>query len=186
MTTPSSSQLSGTRSLSPPSREELTFERAAKTEVKKGARPVVRRSPDQIASLRLAAILIGVNVAETILLAMAFSPRRMPFLQVGVGLFVAYYLFTLRPRAEALALAISVLAAVLLPLAYLTMKLPVYLSVLESIPAWGTVAALLLLLAGDQGLARRMTALALFCFFNVGFHLLAVLLRLGRFAAFRQ
>jgi hypothetical protein len=158
-------------------------ERVAQTDAKKRAKADIGRSPDQIASLRLAAVLIAANVAQTIVVAFALSPRRMPFIQVGVGLFMAYYVYTLRPRAEALALGVSVLAAILLPLAYLATRLPVDLSVLESIPAWGTVGALLLLLTGDPRLARRMTALALFCFFNVGFHLLAVLLRLGRFAA---
>ena len=85
-----------------------------------------------------------------------------------------------RQRAEALALGLAVLAAIVLPILYLRSGVPIYIAVLESLPSLGTAGALTLLLSGESSFARRATGVTVFCVFNVGFYVLLMLLRLSR------
>src|SRR5207245_1561864 len=104
--------------------------------------------------------------------------QQIPLLQMIISLFLAYYLFKLRPRAEALTLGLAILASVVQPL-LLFWKLPVSAALIESLPVWGMTGALLLLLTGDPSRARRLTALALFCVFTVGLYALAIVGRVA-------
>ncbi len=135
------------------------LERAAPRVEQKSAPAAIGKSPDQIAALRVAALLMLANAVLAILVAIAFRTQRIPIVQIVLSLFLSYYLYTLRPHAEALALGLAVLAAIVLP-----------------IPA----GALTLLLSGESSFARRATGVMVFCVFNVGFYVLLMLLRLSR------
>src|SRR5712692_1447744 len=153
------------------------LERVAPREEQKNAAAAIGRSPDQIAALRVAALLMLANAVLSILVAIVFRTQRMPIVQIILGIFLSYYLFTLRPRAEALALGLAVLGAIVLPILYLRSGLPIYIAVLESLPALGTAGALTLLLTGDPNFARRATGVTVFCVFHGGFYVLLILLR---------
>ena len=155
------------------------LERAAPRVEQKNAKAAIGRSPDQIAALRVAALLMLANAVLSILVAIVFRTQRMPIVQIVLSLFLSYYLYTLRPHAEALALGLAVLAAIVLPVLYLRSGVPIYIAVLESLPALGTAGALTLLLTGEPNFARRATGVTVFCVFNVGFYLLLMVLRLS-------
>jgi hypothetical protein len=156
------------------------LERVAQRVEQKSAGAASGRSTDQIAALRLAALLMLVSAVLSILVAIVFRTQRMPILQIIVGIFLSYYLYTLRPHAEAVALALAVLGAIVLPILYLRSGVPIYVAVLESLPALGTAGAMTLLLTGDPNLARRATGVTVFGFFTVGFYLVLLLMRLSR------
>jgi hypothetical protein len=156
------------------------LERAAPRVEQKSVAAAIARSPDQIAALRLAALLLLANAVLSILVAIVFRTQRMPIVQIVLSIFLAYYLYTLRPHAEALALGLAVLAAILLPVLYLRSGVPIYIAVLESLPALGTAGALTLLLTGEPNFARRATSVTVFAVFNVGFYVLLMLLRFSR------
>jgi hypothetical protein len=156
------------------------LERAAPRVEQKSAAAAIGRSPDQIAALRLAALLMLANAVLSILVAIVFRTQRMPIVQIVLSIFLSYYLYTLRPRAEALALGLAVLAAIVQPILYLRSGVPIYIAVLESLPALGTAGALTLLLTGDPNVARRAMGVTVFCVFNVGFYVLLMLLRFSR------
>jgi hypothetical protein len=155
------------------------LERAAPRVEQKSAAAAIGRSPDQIAALRVAALLMLANAVLSILVAIVFRTQRMPIVQIVLSLFLSYYLYTLRPHAEALALGLAVLAAIVLPVLYLRSGVPIYIAVLESLPALGTAGALTLLLTGEPNFARRATGVTVFCVFNVGFYVLLMVLRLS-------
>ncbi|MGH9364347.1 MAG: hypothetical protein ACRD1B_03655 [Thermoanaerobaculia bacterium] len=119
------------------------------------------------------------NVAVTLVLAIVFHITQIPLLQIIIALVLAYYLYKLRPRAEALALGLALLGAVLQPV-LLLMRFPVLTALLEALPMWGTTSALLLLLIGDPSRGRRTAAIALFGVLTVGLYTLAIMGRLGR------
>jgi hypothetical protein len=156
------------------------LERAAPRVEQKSAPAAIGKSPDQIAALRLAALLMLANAVLSILVAIVFRTQRMPIVQIVLSLFLSYYLYTLRPRAEALGLGLAVLGAIVVSILYLRSGVPIYIAVLESLPALGTAGAMTLLLTGDSGFARRATGVTVFCVFNVGFYVLLMFLRLSR------
>lgn len=156
------------------------LERAVSRVEQKSAAAAIGRSPDQIAALRVAALLMLANAVLSILIAIVFRNQRMPIVQIVLSLFLSYYLYTLRPHAEALTLGLAVLAAIVLPVLYLRSGVPIYIAVLESLPALGTAGALTLLLTGEPNFARRATGVTVFSVFNVGFYVLLLLLRLSR------
>jgi hypothetical protein len=138
------------------------FERIAPSEEQKDAEAREGRSPDQIASLRLAAVLMLIESFLTIAVVIAFpiaAPRAV--LGVVIRLVLAYYLYKLRPRAEALALGLTILAGIvaLLGLVGASFALP---NLLNTIPAVGAVGAFLLLLLGDPPREKRVAAVVLF------------------------
>jgi hypothetical protein len=155
-------------------------ERVAPRVDQKSAAAAIGRSPDQIAALRVAALLLLAKAILSILVAIVFRTQRMPIVQISLGIFLSYYLYTRRPHAEALALGLAVLGAIVLPILYLRSGVPIYIAVLESLPALGTAGALILLLTGDPNFAQRATGVTVFCVFNVGFYVLLMLLRFTR------
>jgi len=155
------------------------FERIAQTEAEKDAQAAEGRSPGQIAALRLAALLLVANVAMTIAVVMVYRIAQVPILPMLIALGLAYYLYKLRPRAEALAIGLSLLGAILQP-TLLLLHYPFIYALFESLPVLGTSGAVLLLLTGDSGRARRNAAIAIFCVFTVGFYGLAIAGRLAR------
>jgi hypothetical protein len=156
------------------------LERATPRVEQKSAAAAIGRSPDQIGALRLAALILLANAVLSILVGIVFRTQRMPIVPIVLSVFLSYYLYTLRPRAEALALGLAVLAAIVLPVLYLRSGMPIYIAVLESLPALGTAGALTLLLTGAPNVARRAMGVTVFCIFNVGFYVLLILLRLSR------
>lgn len=131
------------------------------------------RSPDKAASLRLAAILLVVNVFVVLLVCLVLRSRQVPLIQCAVALGVARHLYRLRPSAEAWALGLSAIAGIIGPLIFFR-QMPVLAAVLESLPIWGVSGALLLLLVGEAGKARRILAVVVFCLLTVGIYLLAI------------
>lgn len=149
------------------------FERVVQTEEYKDAEALEGRSTDQVVALRLAAAVLVVNASLTIVIAV-MQRRPLPLISTGISLGLAYYLFKLRPRAEGLALGLTILNAImqtLLPALMLLAPNPAAAfraAVPFFLPGWGLVAALLLLLTGDSGRARRVTAIVLFGLLTVG------------------
>jgi hypothetical protein len=131
------------------------------------------RSPDKAASLRLAAILIVVNVLLVLLVCLVLRSQRVPLIQCIVALGVARHLYRLRPSAEAWALGLSVIAGVIGPLLFFRQQ-PFLAALLDSLPVWGVSGALILLLVGEPGKGRRALAVALFCVLTVGLYVLAI------------
>ena len=142
------------------------FERVAQTPEQLDAEAREGRSEDQIAALRLAAVLILVDTVLTIAFHAVYGTiaRSGAILGTVVRLVLAYYLFKLRPRAEALALGLTILAAVIVVFstAGLIMKERSGLPVLLAIPSIGSVVALLLLLRGDPSKSQRTAAIVIF------------------------
>jgi len=142
------------------------FERVAPSEEQRDAEAREGRSPDQIAALRLAAVLVLVDAVLSIAVAVAFgNAPGMLFLGVLIRLVMAYYLFKLRPRAEALALGLTILAGVA-TVVFVTIGQYAggfnVFGFLFAIPSIGSVAALLMLLLGDPGRAQRRGAVIVF------------------------
>jgi hypothetical protein len=142
------------------------FERVAQTPEQLDAEAREGRSEDQIAALRLAAVLILIDTVLTIAFHAAYGTIAQSGAMLGtvVRLVLAYYLFKLRPRAEALALGLTILGAVvvLFTTAGLVMKARSGLPVLLAVPGIGSVAALLLLLRGDPSKSKRTAAIVIF------------------------
>ena len=159
------------------------LERAAPRVEQKSVAAAIGRSPDQIAALRVAALLMLANAVLSILVAIVFRTQRMPIVQIILGIFLSYYLYTLRPQAEAVALGLAVLGAIVLPILYLRSGVPIYVAVLESLPALGTAGAMTLLLTGDPNFARRATGVTVFGVFTVGFYVVLLIMRLSRHTA---
>jgi hypothetical protein len=138
------------------------FERVAPSEEQKDAEAREGRSPDQIASLRLAAVLMLILSGLDIALVFAF-PQAVAGTIAGtaIRLVLAYYLFKLRPRAEALALGLTILAGIGAVIGLVSAHLSLA-SVLTALPAVGTVGAFLLLLLGDPPREKRLAAMVLF------------------------
>ena len=101
-----------------------------------------------------------------------------------LAIFLSYYLYTLRPQAEALAMSLTVLWAIVLPVLSLRSGVPISIAVLESLPALGTAGAMILLLTGDPNFARRATGVTVYCVFNIGFYVFLMLLRFSRRTVF--
>ncbi len=150
------------------------FERVVQTEGYKDADALEGRSTDQVVALRLAAAVLVVNASLTMVIAVVVQRRPLPLISTGISLGLAYYLFKLRPRAEGLALGLTILNAIVqtvLPALMLLAPNPAAAfraAVPFFLPGWGLVAALLLLLTGDSGRARRVTAIVLFGLLTVG------------------
>jgi hypothetical protein len=131
------------------------------------------RSPDQVAALRLAAVLLVANVLVTLLVCLVLSSPRVPLIQCMVALGLAGYLYKLLPNAEAWTLGLAGIAGVISPLLFFR-QMPFLAAVLESLPVWGLSISLFLLLLGDPGKIRRVLAVAVFCVLTVGIYLLAI------------
>lgn len=138
------------------------------------------RSPEEIASLRLAAILY-LSTSVLSLLSMLVLGGGTPPLTIVIGLGIAWYLYKLRPRAEAFALGLAVVGAIVAPLSLLRNGPAV--AVLGSFPSWGFCTAIALLLTGPRSPDRRLFALVVFCVFTIGITLLLLLWRLAPAAA---
>jgi len=158
------------------------FERIAQTEADKDAEALIGRSADQIAALRLAAFLLIVNALVTATVVILLKGT-IPLVSIAISLGLAFYLYKLRPRAEALALGLTIFAAVIQTLLILVNTIQGNASpgsafataLIESLPGWATIGALLLLLIGDPSRARRVTALVLYGVFTVGFYALVLI-----------
>ncbi|MEO8188840.1 MAG: hypothetical protein ABI682_00750 [Acidobacteriota bacterium] len=142
------------------------FERVAPSDEQRDADAREGRSPDQVAALRLAALLVLVDVLLSLAVAIAFGNLAgAPILWMGVRLAMAYYLFKLRPRAEALALGLTILAGAGAVAGVVAGQVTGGFNIfgyLFAIPALGGAAALLLLLLGDPRREKRQAALWLF------------------------
>lgn len=104
-----------------------------------------------------------------------------PFIAIAIRLVMAYYLYKLRPRAEALALGLTILGGILtllaLGLGLGSGQLSVW-SLLDAIPALGAVGALLLLLLGDPPREKRIAAIVIYAVLVVGPSVALIILRL--------
>jgi hypothetical protein len=130
-------------------------------------------SPDKAASLRLAAILLVVNVLVLLLVCLLLRSTQVPLIQIVVALGLARHLYRLRPSAEAWALGLAAVAGVISPL--LAFRQYPFLPALgQSLPVWGLSLALFLLLIGEPGRARRIAAVAVYVVLTVGIYSLAV------------
>ena len=139
------------------------------------------RSPDKAASLRLAAILLVVNVLVTLLVCLLLRSTKVPLIQIVVALGLARHLYRLLPSAEAWALGLAAIAGVISPLAAFRQD-PFLTALGQSLPVWGLSFALFLLLIGEPGKQRRIAAVAVYAVLTVGVYGLAVagqLLRLS-------
>jgi hypothetical protein len=142
------------------------FERVAPSEEQRDAEAREGRSPDQVAALRLAALLIVLEELLGISAGLAFAGTRAAGQLIGVAirLVMAYYLYKLRPRAEALALGLTILGGIV-TLVGLASSLSQGFSIvplLDAIPPLGVVGALLLLLIGDPPREKRIAAIVVF------------------------
>jgi hypothetical protein len=135
------------------------------------------RSPDKIASLKLAALVILTNTFLTIVLALSAPDRGFPIIAIVISLFLSWYLYKLRPRAEALAIGLTLIAAAGGVFLAVGMKFS-SVALWSLVPTAGLVASLLLLLIGDPTRARRIAAVAIFAVLVGG---AASLLLLGQF-----
>ena len=154
------------------------FERVAPSEEQKDSEAAEGRSPDKIAALRLAALVILANACLTIVLVIAIPAMNIPIISVAISLFLAYYLYKLRPRAEALAVGLTILAGAVGILSAVTSKFALA-ALFGLVPTAGLVGSLLLLLLGDPPRSRRIAALVAFGVLVGGF---TVLVLVGRFA----
>ncbi len=154
------------------------FERITQTEADKDAEAAEGRTRDQIISIRTAAVLVLANAILALGLALVFRVESLPVVQIVVSLFLAFYLYRLRPRAEALALGFSLLG--ILVSLWFFIQANFVLALVQALPIWATAGALLLLLTGDPHIRRRVVAVLIFFVFNVGPYLLAVI---GKLAA---
>ena len=138
------------------------FERIAPSPEQLDAEAREGRSPDQIAALRLAAILMLIEACLTAALVVVFPAAAVTGLYgIVFRLVLAYYLFKLRPRAEALALGLTILAGAAALFGLFAARFALA-AVLNTIPAVGSVGALLLLLLGDPPREKRLAAGVLF------------------------
>jgi hypothetical protein len=137
------------------------------------------RSPDKAASLRLAAVLLVVNVLVLLLVCLLLRSTKVPLIQIVVALGLARHLYRLRPSAEAWALGLAAIAGVISPLV-LFWQYPFLQALLGSLPVWGLSGALLLLLIGEPGKKRRIAAVALYVVLTVGVYAFAVAGQLAR------
>ena len=137
------------------------------------------RSPDQAAALRLAAVLLVVNVLVLLLVCLLLRSTKVPLIQIVVALGLAPHLYLLRPNAEAWTLGLAAVAGVISPLVAFRQYL--FLAALgQSLPVWGLSLALFLLLIGEPRKARRIAAVALYVLLTVGIYALAVAGQLSR------
>lgn len=153
------------------------FDRAVPSEEQKDADAREGRSPDKIASLKLAALVILTNTFLTIVLALSAPDRGFPIIAIVISLFLSWYLYKLRPRAEALAIGLTLIAAAGGVFLAVGMKFS-SVALWSLVPTAGLVASLLLLLIGDPTRARRIAAVAIFAVLVGG---AASLLLLGQF-----
>lgn len=137
------------------------------------------RSPDKAAALRLAAILLVVNVLVTLLVCLLLRSTKVPLIQIVVALGLARYLYRLLPGAEAWALGLAAIAGVISPL-ILFWQYPFLTALGQSLPVWGLSATLFLLLIGEPGKGRRIAAVAVYAVLTVGIYSLAVAGQLAR------
>src|SRR5262249_43391861 len=134
--------------------QQLMFERITQTEADKDREAAELRSSDKSAALQLAAILLFSNVLLTIVLAIALRVTNIPIISMVISRGLAYYLFKLRPRAEALALGLTILGTITQPL-LLFLKFPPLEAAIQAIPLVGMIGAMFLLLLGEPTRARR-------------------------------
>jgi hypothetical protein len=154
------------------------FERITQTEADKDREAAQLRSPDKAAALQLAAILLFSNVLLTIVLAIVLKVTNVPIISMVISLGLAYYLFKLRPRAEALALGLTILGAITQPLLLFLNIKPLGAAAIQAIPLVGMIGAMFLLLVGEPTRKRRAVAIALFAILTCGFYGFAILDRL--------
>jgi hypothetical protein len=158
------------------------FERVAPSEEQLDAEAREGRSPDQIASLRLAAILVAVDAVLTLAMGIAFGILGTSVIGIAIRLVMAYYLYKLRPRAEALALGLTILggAATLFGIgrSMLVGGFSIF-PFLFAIPELGRVLALLLLLLGDPPREKRLAAIVVFAVLVCLPELLLIVLQLA-------
>ena len=142
------------------------FEQSLQTEQWKDQQAAEGRTTDEIRAVRSAAVIIAVNAVLTVALEFAAGTNVnvIPFV---AALFISYYLYRLRPRAENLAIGLSIIVGTLLPAIYFWL-LPLPGAVLQSLLAWGVSGAVLLLLLGQAGPLRRRVAIALFVVLSLG------------------
>ena len=157
------------------------FERVAQSEEEKDAEARIGRSDDQIASLRLAAWLLLVNAFATAAVVILLKGN-LPIVSILIALGLAFYLFKLRPRAEALALGLTILGGIIVALQAVagftrsgaSLASAVGTALFDSIPGLAVTVALLLLLIGNPGRPRRVAAVVLYAVFTLGFYALLV------------
>lgn len=142
------------------------FEQSLQTPEWQDQRAAEGRTRDEIRALRTAAAIIVVNAVLTVVLEY-FAGTNVNFLPFVAALFIGYFLYKLRPRAENLAIGLSIIVGTLLPAIYFWL-LPLAGAVLQSLLAWGLSGAVLLLLLGQAGPVRRRVAIALFVVLSLG------------------
>lgn len=160
----------------PAATEGPMFERITPSEEQKDAEAAEGRSADKIAGLRLAALVILANTALTILLVILIPEMHVPFIPILVSVFLVYYLWKLRPRAEGLALALAILGAAVGLFSVVTRGFSTW-ALIGLVPTAGLVGSQLLLLIGDPPRSRRIAAVALFAVLVGGFTAMTLLER---------
>jgi len=142
------------------------FERVAPSEEQRDAEAREGRSLDQIAALRLAALFVVIVAVLSLATDLSFSRfGMMSVIRLAIRLVLAFYLYKLRPRAEALALGLAIVGGIgtILSIAgRLTAWGYLIFPFLFAIPPLGTVGALLLLLLGDPPREKRIAAIVVF------------------------
>ena len=99
------------------------------------------------------------------------------FIAIPIRLGLAYYLYKLRPRAEALALGLAVFGAVATVLG-VGLNVSAW-SFLAAVPALGVCGALLLLLLGDPPREKRIAAIVVYAVLVALPAVILLALRLG-------
>lgn len=118
------------------------------------------------------------NTLLTILLVVLMPGMHIPIIPIVVSLFLVYYLYRLRPRAEGLALALAILGAAVGVISVVRARFGPF-TLLSLVPTAGLVGSQFLLLIGDPPRSRRIVAAALFVVLVGGF---SALMLLDRFA----
>ncbi|HEX4954823.1 MAG TPA: hypothetical protein VF017_15645 [Thermoanaerobaculia bacterium] len=148
------------------------FEQALQTKEWREQRDLEGRSDDEIKGRRLAAILLVTNVVVGTGVSLLVTGS-MQSLALFVTPVLAFYLYKLRPRAENLVTALTIISAVLAPVICFA-KYPLLTALALSVENWGVTGPLLLLLLGVPSPARRLTAVAIFVVVTGSLSLLAL------------
>jgi len=154
------------------------FEQSLRTPEWQDQQAAEGRTSDEIRAVRTASVIIGVNAGLTVVLEFV-AGTKVNVLPFAAALFIGYYLYKLRSRAENLAIGLSIIVATLMPAIYFWL-LPLPGAVLQSLLAWGLSGAVLLLLLGQAGPVRRRLAIVLFVVLTLGTYCVAFALLFAR------
>ena len=159
------------------------FETLSKADELRQREVVAHLPPDKLLHHRWAAGILVINVLVQCVAALVFSNIQGSIIQIVISLAMAIGLAKHNSRVENLVTGLAALGAVLGPLMLFLRTSPM-IALVGSLPIWGTVGALLLLLTGEPTLERRWIAALLFGVLGLGVYGLAILLGLlGKVAA---